>query len=63
MPISVLEGSRRLKLPDLETIDRHVQVVRLSALRIERLYPPYPENNAVLISLQGQKNYIHKNFL
>jgi hypothetical protein len=34
-----LEGSRRLRLPEFQD-DRHVKVVRLSALRTGRLYPP-----------------------
>jgi hypothetical protein len=33
------EGSRRLRLPDFKTY-RYMQVVRLSALRTGRLYPP-----------------------
>ena len=33
------EGSRRLRLPDFQD-NRHMKVVRLSALRTGRLYPP-----------------------
>jgi hypothetical protein len=33
------EGSRRLRLPDFKTIE-NMNVVRLSALRTGRLYPP-----------------------
>jgi hypothetical protein len=50
------EGSRMLRLPDFKTIDRHMKVVRFTAVRTSRLYPQELFFFMLLITVRGWIN-------